>query len=494
MSAAASATRAGTRWEPVIGLEVHVQLATASKMFCRCEARFGAPPNTLVCPVCTGQPGTLPVLNARALELGVIAGLTLGCEIDPLTKFDRKNYFYPDLPKGYQISQFDRPLCRDGVFTYTLPDGTPREISIVRAHLEEDSGKIIHPEGLDLSLVDLNRAGTPLLEIVSGPDLRSATEASAYLKDLRQALRYAGVAECDMEKGGFRCDVNISLRPAGTKTLGTRTETKNLNSFRFVEQALEAEIARQAAVLDAGEAVVQSTMAFDPESGKTRPMRSKEEAHDYRYFPEPDLPRFAVDPDWVESLQLSLPESPVARHLRYLNELGLKASDAEELVADKTVSDCFDAVCRAGAEPATAASWILNDLKALANARKLPFAELPVTAGQIAGLIALVALGRVSNQAARTTLLPALAEREDADPAALLAELDLEQVSDDDALLTTVREVLGTETELVARYRAGKTTVLNALLGRVMAASGGKANPGRVKALLAGELGPVQDS
>jgi aspartyl-tRNA(Asn)/glutamyl-tRNA(Gln) amidotransferase subunit B len=338
-----------TRWEPVVGLEVHVQLATRSKMFCRCPARFGSAPNTLVCPICSGQPGTLPVLNADALRLGVLAGLALGCTVDPSTKFDRKNYFYPDLPKGYQISQFDRPLCRDGVLDYELPEGGERRVRIVRAHLEEDSGKIVHPGGMEISLIDLNRAGTPLLEIVSAPDLRSTAEASAYLQALRRVLRYAGVSECDMEKGSFRCDANISLRPAGSDTLGTRTEVKNLNSFRFVTQALQAEIDRQTRVLDGGGEVVQATMAFDPATGRTSTMRTKEEAHDYRYFPEPDLPEFVIDPGWVEELRALLPEDPTARRHRFIETLGLAERDADSLIAERELADYFEATLAAGA-------------------------------------------------------------------------------------------------------------------------------------------------
>jgi aspartyl-tRNA(Asn)/glutamyl-tRNA(Gln) amidotransferase subunit B len=485
-----STARPASGWVPVIGLEVHVQLRTASKMFCRCEARFGAPPNTLICPTCSGQPGTLPVLNAEALRLGVLAGLALGCTMDPVTKFDRKNYFYPDLPKGYQISQFDMPLCRDGQFRFCSEDGTPHEVTIVRAHLEEDSGKIIHPDGMDISLIDLNRAGTPLLEIVSGPDMRSAAEAMAYLQGLRRTLRYAGVADCDMEKGGFRCDVNISLRRSEDAPLGTRTETKNLNSFRFVAGALEAEIARQAERLDGGGEVLQQTMAYDPESGRTRAMRTKEDAHDYRYFPEPDLPTFRVDEAWVAGLAETLPELPGARELRFREELGLPATDVEQLVAEKNLGDYFETALALTGRPKDTANWLLTEVLRLSNDRKRSLDELAVTPERMADLVNLVASGSLSVQAGRT-LATAMEDQPDRTAAELAAELDLTQVSDDDELTRLVEGVLAAEGELVERYRAGNASLLNALLGSAMKVSRGKANPKTVRQLLEKALGPA---
>ena len=494
---------AATRWEPVIGLEVHVQLATRSKAFCRCEARFGAPPDTLVCPVCTGQPGTLPVLNREAVRLGVLAGLMLRCTIDPTTKFDRKNYFYPDLPKGYQVSQYDRPLCRDGELVFDAPDaggGTQRRrVGIVRAHLEEDSGKIIHPEGMDLSLVDLNRAGTPLLEIVGGPDLRTPEEASAYLQALRRTLRYAGISECDMEKGSFRCDANVSLRPAGRAAFGTRCEIKNLNSFRFVAQALAAEIARQAAILDAGRTIRQETMAFDPATQRTRAMRSKEEANDYRYFPEPDLPPFVVDdvlaPESVASLRATLPERPHERVHRYVEVLGLPAQDAEALAAERELGDWFEEALASPAAggatplpPATVASWLLVDVLRLCNEHKRPLPELHVGPDRLAGLVRLVVDGQLSVQAGRQVVVE-MERRPGAGAREVAEALDLMQVSDTGALEAIVREVLASEADLVHRYREGKTGLFNALLGAVMKASGGRANPQAARELLARELG-----
>ena len=482
-----------TRYEPVIGLEVHVQLATASKLFCRCEARFGAPPNTLICPVCSGQPGVLPVLNRQAFRLGVTAGLALGCTIDPTTKFDRKNYFYPDLPKGYQISQFDRPLCRAGRLELDLPDGrggsARRAVSITRAHLEEDSGKIIHPQGLDLSLVDLNRAGVPLMEIVSGPDLRSPEEASLYLQALRRLLRYAGVSECDMEKGSFRCDANVSLRPAGATTLGTRTEIKNLNSFRFVMQALQAEIDRQGALLDRGGTVVQETMAFDPDSGRTAPMRSKEEAHDYRYFPEPDLPRFEVEavlaPDTIASLRAKLPEMPEQRALRFTQKLQLSKQDAETLIAELPLAEFFEkSLLAAGDTPAPIVSGIiLTDALRLCNERSVPIQGLATPSHSFGELAQLVHHGDISRQAASKVAQEMEASRE-ASPRKVAERLQLLQLSDSGELSALVQRVLAEQTDLVERYRAGKTGVFNALLGAVMKASGGRGNPATVRELL----------
>ena len=476
-----------SRYEPVIGLEVHVQLGTASKMFCRCEARFGAAPNTLVCPVCAGHPGTLPVLNGEAVRLGVLAGLALSCDIDAVTRFDRKNYFYPDLPKAYQITQFDHPLCRDGVLRVEAGACEPFEVSITRAHLEEDSGKIVHPEGMDISLIDLNRAGTPLLEIVSGPDMHSAEQARAYLQELQRVLRHVGVSDADMEKGQFRCDANVSLRPIGREAFGTRTETKNLNSFGFVAGALQAEMIRQGALLDAGEEVLQLTMGFNPDTGLTHALRSKEEAHDYRYFREPDLPSFAIDPAWVQSLADELPELPGARRRRYLDELQLPPKQVEALLADKSLADWFDAAAEASGSPKQAANWLFTEVLRLVNEQKRPLHELALTPERLAGLLTLVDVGAVSVQAGRL-IVTALEEQPEQDARALAEALDLLQVSDDSALAGMVDEVLTEESDLVTRYREGNTALLNALLGAVMKKSRGKANPGSARELLAARL------
>jgi aspartyl-tRNA(Asn)/glutamyl-tRNA(Gln) amidotransferase subunit B len=479
------------RREPVIGLEVHVQLATRSKLFCRCEARFGAPPNALVCPVCSGQPGTLPVLNAEALRLGILAGLALGCRIAARTKFDRKNYFYPDLPKGYQISQYDQPLCSGGELDFEAPDGRggreERRVRLVRAHLEEDSGKIVHPDGMSLSLVDLNRAGVPLMEIVSQPDLRSPDEAAAYLQALRRTLRFAGVSECDMEKGSFRCDANVSLRPVGSTTFGTRCEIKNLNSFRFVTQALAAEIERQTALLDAGGRIVQSTLAFDPALLRTAPTRTKEEANDYRYFPEPDLPAFEVDPVLVESLRATLAgRDPASRRRRYVTELLVAPQHADALLEEPERAEYFEAaVAAAGAAvPASSiASALLTDVLRLANDRRRELPELAVTPARLAELLGLQASGALSVQAMRNVIVEM--EARPGVPARAVAEsLDLLQVSDAGELERVVADVLREQADMVARYRAGKTGLFHALLGAVMKASGGKTNPATVRELL----------
>jgi aspartyl-tRNA(Asn)/glutamyl-tRNA(Gln) amidotransferase subunit B len=480
---------AATRREPVIGLEVHVQLATRSKLFCRCEARFGAAPNTLVCPVCTAQPGTLPVLNRQALRLGVLAGLALGCEIAPRTRFDRKNYFYPDLPKGYQISQYDRPLCSGGALDFEAPDGAggrvARRVRLVRAHLEEDSGKIVHPAGMDLSLVDLNRAGVPLLEIVSAPDIRSPDEAAAYLQALRRTLRFAGVSECDMEKGSFRCDANVSLRPAGSREFGTRCEIKNLNSFRFVQQALAAEMRRQAAILDAGGRIVQSTLAFDPDRGRTAPVRTKEEANDYRYFPEPDLPEFDVDPAWIAELRQALQGRDPGRRRQAWLAQGVAAQHADALLEEPERAEYFEAARAAapGVPAASVAGAVLVDALRLANERRLTLPELAVTPARLGQLLALATSGALSVQAMRTVIVEM--EARPGESARAVAEaLDLLQVSDAGRLERVVAEVLAREADMVARYRSGKTGLFNALLGSVMRASGGKANPATVRALL----------
>jgi aspartyl-tRNA(Asn)/glutamyl-tRNA(Gln) amidotransferase subunit B len=476
-------------YEVVIGLEVHVQLATASKLFCRCPVAFGEPANTLVCPVCTGQPGTLPVLNQESLRLGVLTGLCLGCSIDPVTHFDRKNYFYPDLPKGYQISQFDQPLNRDGMLSVSLDDGADFSVSIVRAHLEEDSGKIVRREGDADALVDLNRAGVALIEIVSGPDMRSPKQAQAYLKTLQRVLRHAAVSDCDMEKGQFRCDVNVSLRRHGSETLGTRTETKNLNSFAFVGAACNSEIVRQAAMLEAGLLVLQETMAFDPVTGRTAPMRSKEDSDDYRYFPEPDLPSFAIDPAWVEQLRSDLPESPVARKQRYLVELGLPPRHAEDLIADRHLADYFDAALAAYDRPTETANWLFTEVLRLSHEVGCPPAELKLTGARLAQLVQLVCEGQLSVQAGRQ-VISAMEQRPDDTARQVAEQLDLLQLSGDAELSILVDTVLSTETELVERFRAHNPAVLNALLGAVMAASHGKANPGAARRLLEQRLQP----
>ncbi|HSJ73902.1 MAG TPA: Asp-tRNA(Asn)/Glu-tRNA(Gln) amidotransferase subunit GatB, partial [Miltoncostaeaceae bacterium] len=378
----------------MIGLEIHVQLATLTKMFCGCELSFGDPPNTHTCPVCLAHPGALPVTNLEAVRLAIMAGLALGCDVPTASEFHRKNYFYPDLSKAYQISQYDAPLCVDGRVAVLLPDGRELEVGITRAHLEEDAAKLVHVgasgrrAGAEASGVDFNRGGTPLLEIVTEPDLRSPADAGAFLRQLRQTLRRLGVSDCNMEEGSLRADANVSVRPAGSGGLGTKTELKNMNSFRFLERGIAAEIARQSALLDAGGRVVQETLHFDPDSGEIHSLRSKEEAHDYRYFPEPDLVPMAPDPAWVAELRAGLPELPVARRRRWAGELGLTFEDAEVLSETAELGDYFEAVA-ARADPKAAANWIRGELRArLREAGQEPW-ESRVTPELLAELIAL---------------------------------------------------------------------------------------------------------
>jgi len=465
------------KYETVIGLECHVQLATASKMFCGCSADYaGAEPNTRACPVCLGMPGVLPVINRKAVEFTLKTGLALNADIPEATKFDRKNYPYPDLVKGYQISQYDLPLVRGGWLEIAI-DGRTRHIGFERVHLEEDTGKLTHVDGG--SLVDFNRSGVPLMEMVSRPDLRTPTEARAFLQKLRAILRTIGVSSADMEKGQLRCDVNVSVRPVGQEALGTKVEVKNLNSFRSVYRALEYEIARQAALLERGERVQQETRGWLEDKGITVLQRSKEEAHDYRYFPEPDLPPLFVDREWVAHLKAALPELPDAKRDRYVAALGLGAYDAEQLCGDGATAAFFEAAVGAGAEPKKAANWIINDL---ARLRSETGEEGRVTPRQLAELIRLVDTGAVSSSAAKQVLETGF--RTGKDPRALVDQLGLGQVSDVAALEEAVVSVIGANPAAVDDYRGGKLGTLNFLKGQVMKATLGKANPGMVEDLL----------
>ena len=460
-------------WETVIGLEVHVQLDTRSKMFCGCSAEFGYPPNTSVCPVCLGLPGALPVANAGAVRLGVRAALALECTVQARSVFARKNYFYPDLPKGYQISQYDRPLATAGRLEIESAERGTVPVSIARLHLEEDAGKLLHDRIPGKTAIDLNRAGTPLAEIVSGPDLRSPAEAREYLNALKQILRYTGVSECNMEQGSLRVDGNISLRRQGESGLGTRTEIKNLNSFANVERALAAERDRQATLLDRGEAVEQMTLLFHPGSGQVRPMRSKEESHDYRYFDDPDLPPLVLAPATIAAIREELPELPAAKRSRLQADYGLSAYDAGVLAAERSTADYFESVCRLGTEPKAAANWISNETG--------PHPP----AGILAELIGLVGDGTLSHQAARR-VYPELAggglPRETAERLGLL------QVRDADTLTAWVDAVISAHPAEAARYRAGELKLMAFFTGQVMKQSRGQADPRRVQPLLAQRL------
>ncbi len=469
-------------WETVIGLEVHVQLGTRSKMFCGCSTAFGDPPNTNVCPVDLGLPGALPVPNAEAVRLAVRAALALGFTVHATSVFARKNYFYPDLPKGYQISQFDRPLATDGRVEFESAERGRVTVHLQRLHIEEDAGKSLHDRVPGRTAVDLNRAGVPLVEIVSGPDLASPAEARAYLTALRQVLLYAGVSDCSMEKGSLRVDANLSVRRPGAP-LGTKTEVKNMNSFANVERALEAERERQIALLDAGERVRQVTLLFDAAAGTVHPTRAKEESHDYRYFPEPDLPPLVLEPAFIEHERERLPELPDAKRARFETVLGLPAYDARVLAGERAVADYFEMVVAAGADPKAAANWTMADVMTAFNAT----GGFPVAPDRLAELIALVGDGTVSLQAARRIFadLPQSAES----PRHAAERLGLVQVRDESALAGWVDATIAAHPDEAARYRAGEGKLLGFFVGQVMKRSQGKADPKGIQPLLRERLG-----
>ncbi len=474
-------------WEPVIGLEIHVQLSTRTKMFCGCELSFGDPPNTHTCPICLAHPGALPVTNLEAVRLGILAGLALGCDVPAASEFHRKNYFYPDLSKAYQISQYDAPLCVGGRVAVLLPDGRELEVGITRAHLEEDAAKLVHVgmggrrAGAESSGVDFNRGGTPLLEIVTEPDLRSSADAGAFLRQLRQTLRRLEVSDCNMEEGSLRADANVSIRPAGSVGLGTKTELKNMNSFRFLERGIEAEIARQAALLEAGEGVVQETLHFDPDSGELHSLRSKEEAHDYRYFPEPDLVPMAPDPAWVDELRAGLPELPVNRRRRWADELGLTYEDAEVLSETAELGDYFEAVATR-ADPKAAANWIRGELRAqLREAGQEPW-ESRVTPELLAELVGLRDDRTLSEPAAKEVLAEVV--RTGASPRAVVEERGLGQISDEGELAALVERLLAENPDQAAQLRGGKDKLVGYFVGQAMKATGGRADPARVGELV----------
>ena len=477
-------------YEAVIGLEVHAEMLTASKIFCGCSARFGAAPNENTCPLCLGMPGVLPVLNRRVVEFAIKAGLATHCAIAPLSRWARKNYFYPDLPKGYQISQYELPICTAGRVDIEV-DGAPRSIRLTRIHMEEDTGKNIHDQHGDASLVDYNRCGVPLLEIVSEPDIRTAAEAGAYLRKLRQVLQYLEVCDGNMEEGSFRCDANISVRPRGSDTLGTKAEVKNMNSFRAVEKAIEHEIERQIDLVSHGERVVQETRLWDPDREETRPMRSKESAHDYRYFPDPDLLPLEVSREWVAEVQAALPELPDARRARFAEALGLPAYDAEVLTARKDVADYFEAAVAAHANPKAISNWVMGDVLRLVRERKLDEAlvirEWPLPAERLASMIKLIDDDTISGKIAKTVFEQMVATGQT--PEAIVAEQGLSQVSDSGAIDAAIAAVLDANPDKVAEYRSGKDKLFGFFVGQVMKATQGKANPGKVNALLKERLG-----
>jgi aspartyl-tRNA(Asn)/glutamyl-tRNA(Gln) amidotransferase subunit B len=470
-------------WETVIGLEVHVQLRTRSKMFCGCATTFGDPPNSNVCPVCLGLPGALPVPNAEAMRLAARAALALGCTVHRRSIFARKNYFYPDLPKGYQISQFDEPLATRGSVTFESPERGRIAVGITRLHVEEDAGKLVHDRFPGRTAVDLNRAGTPLAEIVSEPDLRTPAEARAYLTTLRQILLYAGVSDCSMEQGSLRVDANISIRRVGETLLGTKCEVKNLNSFANVERALEAERARQIALVEAGQRVTQVTLLFNAAAGQVKPLRSKEESHDYRYFPDPDLPPLVLSPAWVEAQRRALPELPDAKRERLISAYGLPAYDARVIAGERVIVDYFEAVVAAGADPKAAAHWVMGEVMTGYNES----GSFAVPPARLAELIGLVAQNVVSLQAAKR-IYPELAADGAGSVRAVADRLGLVQVSDEGALAKWVDEVLTAHPAEVQRYKGGEGKLMGFFVGQVMKRSQGKADPKGVQPVLADKL------
>jgi aspartyl-tRNA(Asn)/glutamyl-tRNA(Gln) amidotransferase subunit B len=482
-------------WETVIGLECHVELSTETKMFCSCRNEFGAEPNTLTCPVCLGHPGSLPVPNEEAIARIVKVGLALDSDIAPRSLFHRKNYFYPDMPKNYQISQYDLPVCVGGHLDVEQADGTTKRVGITRVHMEEDTGKTTHGSAsgriheAEFALVDYNRAGVPLVECVSEPDMRSPEEASAYLRELRALLEALDVSDVRMEEGSLRCDANVSIRPAGADELGTKVEIKNMNSVRSLERALSFEVERQIAALEAGEPLVQETRHWDEDSGTTKTMRSKEEAFDYRYFPEPDIPALEPEASWIEEIRASISELPRSRRDRYVGELGLKPEVARVLVGDREATTLFEETVALGAEPAASANWITQDLAGLKNdATPLTDAagEPTITPRHVADLVALVADGTISGAGAKRALEEAFRT---GDPIADVVERrGLRQVSDAGELGSIVDAVIADNEDAAAKFRAGNEGVIGFLVGQVMKASGGSANPTLAQELLRARL------
>jgi len=474
------------RYETVIGLEVHAHLRTQTKIFCGCSTHFGDAPNTNVCPVCSGMPGVLPVLNATAVHFAVKAGLATNCRINPVSLFARKNYFYPDLPKGYQISQYEQPLCEHGHIDVTV-DGKDRRIGITRIHMEEDAGKNIHSSAENLSFVDLNRACVPLIEIVSEPDMRSPEEAVAYLKALRAILVYLDVCDGNMEEGSFRCDANVSIRPVGQTAFGTRTELKNLNSFRHVQKALEYEVERQSDLLDDGLTVTQETRLYDVAQNATAPMRGKEEAHDYRYFPDPDLVPLTLAPADVARWGAELPELPEARRARFVADFGLSDYDADVLTAERDLADYFEQTVAAGADPKKAANWMQGELLRECNASGQNPLSCLLTPSGLAGLIRLIDDNVISGKIAKQIFPELFANG--ADPAAYVRQKGLVQISDTSALEDAVDKALADNPAEVEAYRGGKTKLMGFFVGQVMKATRGQANPALVNELLRKKLG-----
>jgi aspartyl-tRNA(Asn)/glutamyl-tRNA(Gln) amidotransferase subunit B len=473
-------------WEAVIGLEIHVQLLTKSKIFSGASTAYGALPNTQACAIDLGMPGTLPVLNEAAVRMAIKFGLAVNAQIARRSVFARKNYFYPDLPKGYQISQYELPIVKGGALTLRV-EGKEKQVGITRAHLEEDAGKSLHEDFHGMTGIDLNRAGVPLLEIVSEPDLRSPQEAVAYMKKLHQLVVYLGICDGNMQEGSFRCDANVSVRPKGTTKFGTRTEIKNVNSFRFVERALSYEIARQIEVLEAGGTVVQETRLYDPELDQTRPMRSKEEAMDYRYFPDPDLLPLVIDEDLIEKIKRELPELPDAKYRRFIDQYGLPPYDAEVLTSTRPLAEYYEAVVKlSGSDPKLCANWVMVELAGALNREGLDIAASPVTAERLAGLLKRIADGTLSGKLGKQVFETMWETGQDADT--LIEAQGLKQITDRGEIARIIAEILAQHPVQVAQYRAGKEKLFGFFVGQVMKATSGKANPDLVNELLRSKL------
>ena len=478
------ATEIRTKFEAVIGLEVHLQLLTRSKIFCTCSTRFGDPPNSNTCMVCLGLPGALPVLNREAVTMAMKAAMALHCTINPQSRFARKNYFYPDLPKGYQISQFDEPLAEHGRLTIEL-DGHKKQIGITRVHMEEDAGKSLHegfPDSGEKTYIDLNRSGVPLIEIVSEPDLRTPEEAHEYLTRLKTLMLYLEVSNCNMEEGSLRCDANVSVRPAGREEFGTKAELKNLNSFKFLQKALAYEIERQIEVVSTGGTVNQETRLWDSREQRTYGMRSKEFAHDYRYFSEPDLLPLVITDDWKEEVRRSLPELPDARRERFVRDYGLPAYDAAQLTASKSLAEYFEAVVKAGGAAKTAANWVLNELLFLLNEARKEITESPVSASSFAELLVMVERETVSGKMAKEILGEMFSRGKRAEE--VMADRGLAQINEPEKIGAVARQIMVDNPKQVEQYRSGKTATFGWFVGQVMKATGGQANPKLVQEVL----------
>ncbi len=473
------------QFEPVIGLEIHAQLKTATKIFCGCSTAFGAPPNTHTCPVCLGMPGVLPVLNKKVVDYTLRMALATGCTIPGQSRFARKNYFYPDLPKGYQISQYELPIAVNGHVEIDVEARTKR-IGLTRIHMEEDAGKLVHADNRPVSLVDLNRTGTPLMEIVSEPDLRSPEEAGAYLRALRSIIRWIDVGDGNMEEGSFRCDANVSIRPLGSAGLGTRTEIKNLNSFKHVEKAIAYEIARQTEILLEGGEVVQETRLWDPDKGVTNPMRSKEEAHDYRYFPDPDLLPLVIDPAWVDAVRKALPELPAERRARFVSQYQLPDYDAGVLTSSRELADFFEACLKDIDQPKQVANWVMGPLLGLLNAQGKTIVRSPVSAQDLAGLLQLIDGDVISGKIAKSVFEEMATGGKTARQ--IVEEKGLAQVSDRGALEAEIDKLIAAHPDEAARFKEGHKKLMGFFVGQVMKATRGKANPTLVNQILSKKL------